>query len=151
MESQEAGFPPFPHSLEIPSGLPHSHGLGCWHISKYKSMRDRSQGLLDLKGVVTEVLGPKCNERSSTLTPSKAWFPYARASARMNVQGGRCGKERPAEILSRLSRLFFLFRGVQRGYFSFQRERSETMKADELLISAVRLHCRCRLCVKMTH
>jgi hypothetical protein len=67
MESQEAGFPPFPHSLEIPSGLPHSHGLGCWHISKYKSMRDRSQGLLDLKGVVTEVLGPKCNERSSTL------------------------------------------------------------------------------------
>src|SRR5579859_3257444 len=22
MESQEAGFPPFPHSLEIPSGLP---------------------------------------------------------------------------------------------------------------------------------
>ena len=69
MESQEAGFPPFPHSLEIPSGLPHSHGLGCWHISKYKSMRDRSQGLLDLKGAVTEVLGPKCNERSSTLTP----------------------------------------------------------------------------------
>jgi hypothetical protein len=28
MESHEAGFPPFPHSLEIPSGLPHSHGLG---------------------------------------------------------------------------------------------------------------------------
>ena len=30
----------------------------------------------------------------------------------------------------------FLFRGVQRGYFSFQRERSEIMKADGLLISA---------------
>ena len=28
MESHEAGFPPFPHSLEIPSGFPHSHGLG---------------------------------------------------------------------------------------------------------------------------
>jgi hypothetical protein len=27
MESHKAGFPPFPHSLEIPSGLPHSHGL----------------------------------------------------------------------------------------------------------------------------
>jgi hypothetical protein len=27
MESHEAGFPPFPHSLEIPSGFPHSHGL----------------------------------------------------------------------------------------------------------------------------
>ena len=27
MESHEAGFPPFPHSLEIPAGFPHSHGL----------------------------------------------------------------------------------------------------------------------------
>jgi hypothetical protein len=33
----------------------------------------------------------------------------------------------------------FLFRGVQRGYFSFQRERSEIMKADELLILAEEL------------
>ncbi len=32
-------------SLEIPSGLPHSHGLDCWHISRCKSMRDRIQGL----------------------------------------------------------------------------------------------------------
>src|SRR6478672_7233730 len=30
MESHEAGFPPFPHSLEIPSGFPHSHGLDDW-------------------------------------------------------------------------------------------------------------------------
>ena len=27
MESHETGFPPFPHSLEIPLGFPHSHGL----------------------------------------------------------------------------------------------------------------------------
>ena len=27
MESPKAGFPPFPHSLEIPSGLPHSHSF----------------------------------------------------------------------------------------------------------------------------
>jgi hypothetical protein len=27
MESHDAAFPPFPHYLEIPSGLPHSHGL----------------------------------------------------------------------------------------------------------------------------
>jgi len=27
MESHKAGFPPFPHSLEIPSGFPHYHGL----------------------------------------------------------------------------------------------------------------------------
>jgi hypothetical protein len=46
----------------------------------------------------------------------------------------------------------FLFRGVQRGYFSFQRERSEIMKVDELLISAKELPwqkpislCRSRL------
>jgi hypothetical protein len=43
------------------------------------------------------------------------------------------------EILSRLSRLSFLFRGVQRRYFSFQRERSEIMKVDEWLISAKEL------------
>src|ERR1700689_4717511 len=30
MESHEAGFPLFPHPLEIPSGLPHSHGLDDW-------------------------------------------------------------------------------------------------------------------------
>jgi hypothetical protein len=28
MESHEAGFPPFPHLLEIPSGFPHSQGFG---------------------------------------------------------------------------------------------------------------------------
>jgi hypothetical protein len=38
----------------------------------------------------------------------------------------------------------FLFRGVQRGYFSFQRERSEIMKADDPLISAKELPCRSR-------
>jgi hypothetical protein len=68
MESQEAGFPPFPHSLEIPSGLPHSHGPDCWHVSRSKSMRNRIQDLLVLKGVVMEVLGPKCNGCSGTLT-----------------------------------------------------------------------------------
>ena len=26
----EAGFPTFPHSLEIPSGFPHFHGLDDW-------------------------------------------------------------------------------------------------------------------------
>ncbi len=27
MEGHDAGFPPFPRSLRIPSGFPHSHGL----------------------------------------------------------------------------------------------------------------------------
>jgi hypothetical protein len=71
MESQEAGLPCFPHSLEIPSGFPHSHGLGCWHISRCKSMRDRSQGLLDLKGLVTDVSGPQRNACPGTLTPQE--------------------------------------------------------------------------------
>jgi hypothetical protein len=30
MESHDAGFPPFPHSLEIPWVFPHSHGLDDW-------------------------------------------------------------------------------------------------------------------------
>ncbi len=32
MESQEAGLPPFPHSLEIPKGFPHSRGLDEWIV-----------------------------------------------------------------------------------------------------------------------
>ena len=47
---------------------------------------------------------------------------------------------------------FFLFRDVQRGYFSFHRERSEIVKADGLLLSAEKLpwrnplsSCRSRL------
>jgi hypothetical protein len=44
----------------------------------------------------------------------------------------------------RLSAEMFLIRGVQRGYFSFQRGCSEIMKADELLISARGLRGRSR-------
>ena len=49
VESQESGFPPFPHSLEIPSGLPHSHGLS-WHFQG-ESKRDRMQGLWTSRGL----------------------------------------------------------------------------------------------------
>ena len=60
---------------------------------------------------------------------------------------------RPAERFSLACLGFsFLFRGVQRGYFSFQSERSEIMKVDEWLISAKELPwqkmislCRSRL------
>ena len=35
MENHKAGFPPFPHPLEIPSGFPHSHGYGDdYHLYK---------------------------------------------------------------------------------------------------------------------
>ena len=66
VESQEAGFPPFPPSLEIPSGLPHSHSLDCWNISDEQERSNARPS--DLKGVVMEVLDPKCNERSGILT-----------------------------------------------------------------------------------
>jgi hypothetical protein len=36
---------------------------------KVQEHERRNPRPFDLKGVVTEVLGPKCNERSSTLTP----------------------------------------------------------------------------------
>ena len=78
MESQEAGLPPFPHSLEIPLGFPHSHGLDCGHVSKVNNKRKARKPDLQpfhRKGLVTDVPGPKCNERSSTLIPQQAWFP----------------------------------------------------------------------------
>jgi hypothetical protein len=31
MEGPDAGFPPFPRSLRIPSEVPHSHGLDDWN------------------------------------------------------------------------------------------------------------------------
>jgi hypothetical protein len=70
MESQEAGFPPFPHSLEIPLGFPHSHGLDCGHVSKVNNKRKARKPDLrpfHRKGPVTDVSGPKCNGCSGTL------------------------------------------------------------------------------------
>jgi hypothetical protein len=40
MESPKAGFPPFPHSLEIPAGLPHFHGLDDEIIGKQRVKRN---------------------------------------------------------------------------------------------------------------
>src|ERR1700733_13978952 len=75
MESQEAGFPPFPHS----------HGLDCGHVSKVNNKRKARKPDLrpfHRKGLVTDVPGPKCNERSSTLIPQQAWFPCIRVKRR---------------------------------------------------------------------
>ena len=52
---------------------------------------------------------------------------------------GVAGRNGPLRFSLACLGFSFLFRGVQRGYFSFQRERSEIMKADELLISAKEL------------
>jgi hypothetical protein len=62
-------------------------------------------------------------------TPKARWWGRA-------TKGLALGKPNLGDTSLACQKLSFLFRGVQRGYFSFQRERSEIMKADELLISA---------------
>jgi hypothetical protein len=49
------------------------------------------------------------------------------------------------DSLSLVKAFLFSLRGVQREHFSFQRKRSESMKADELLISGKGLLARSRL------
>ena len=66
MESHETGFPPFPHSLEIPSGFPHSHGLADW-IDVFSFPFNLNY--CRRKGLVTDVSGPQRNACSGTLTP----------------------------------------------------------------------------------
>src|ERR1700691_129057 len=64
MESHEAGFPPFPHSLEIPSGLPHSHGLDGWiYVLSYPLNSNHRHR----KWLVTDVSGPQRNACPGTL------------------------------------------------------------------------------------
>ena len=105
MESQEAGFPPFPHSLEIPLGFPHSHGLDCGHVSKVNNKRKARKPDLrpfHRKGPVTDVSGPKCNGCCGTLIPQQVWFPCISVKRRdcffwvPASRGGRCppGKAR---------------------------------------------------------
>src|ERR1035438_6436430 len=64
MESHEAGFPPFPHSLEIPSGFPHSHGLDDWIYVFYNPLNSNHR---HRKGLVTDVSGPQRNACPGTL------------------------------------------------------------------------------------
>ena len=66
MESHKAGFPPFPLSLEIPSGFPHYHGLDDgMYVSLFPTDLNHSHR----KGVVTDVSGPQRNACPGTLTP----------------------------------------------------------------------------------
>jgi len=71
MESHEAGFPPFPHSLEIPSGFPHSHGLDDWIYVFWCPLNSNHR---HRKGLVTDVSGPQRNACPGTLTPSMSLF-----------------------------------------------------------------------------
>jgi hypothetical protein len=60
----DAGFPPFPHSLEIPSGFPHSHGLDDWI---YVFSNPLNSNHSHRKGLVTDVSGPQRNACPGTL------------------------------------------------------------------------------------
>src|SRR5271170_5039531 len=71
MESHEAGFPPFPHSLEIPSGFPHSHGLDDWRYMSSRAPSNRMRCCR--KGLVTDVSGPQRNACPGTLTPLRSF------------------------------------------------------------------------------
>jgi competence protein ComEA len=64
MESHDAGFPPFPHSVEIPSGFPHSHGLNDWI---YVFSCPLNSNYRHRKGLVTDVSGPQRNACPGTL------------------------------------------------------------------------------------
>jgi len=83
MESHEAGFPPFPHSLEIPSGFPHSHGLDDWIYVFVPAQLHR-------KGLVTDVSGPQRNACTGTLTSARFGF-LIRVRQHAIFQGRRCG------------------------------------------------------------
>jgi hypothetical protein len=50
-----------------------------------------------------------------------------------SIGEGVAGRNVPLRFSLACQSFSFLFRGVQRGDFSFQRERSEIMKGDELL------------------
>jgi hypothetical protein len=65
MESHNAGFSPFPHSLEIPLGFPHSHGLDD-RICVFSCRLDLNHS--HRKGLVTDVSGPQRNAYPGTLT-----------------------------------------------------------------------------------
>ena len=71
MESHKPGFPAFPHSLEISSGLQQFNGVDGDHTYRKttpEEVRKLQNWALARKGVVADVPGPKCNGCSSTLS-----------------------------------------------------------------------------------
>jgi hypothetical protein len=77
MESHKAGFPPFPHSLEIPAGFPHSHGLDD-ELSIFKQDKTKPK---PPQGAVTDVPGPKRNACPGTLIPQEGLVSASRGDA----------------------------------------------------------------------
>src|SRR3954466_12206995 len=62
MESHKDGFPPFPHPLEIPSGLPHSHSFDDgenMYLDRQTPPKTLDQSHFQRRGVVNHVSGLK--------------------------------------------------------------------------------------------
>lgn len=70
LESPAAGFPPFPHSLEIPAGFPHYHGYGDdYHLSEDRQSppKTRNQSHSHRKRLVNHLPGLKRKGSPGTL------------------------------------------------------------------------------------
>jgi hypothetical protein len=87
MESHEAGFPPFPHSLEIPSGFPHYHGLDD-ESGSLKQGQNSKMKPKPLRGAVTHVFGLFCNACPGTLTYEEGLVSLLGAERRESVAFG---------------------------------------------------------------
>jgi hypothetical protein len=101
MESHEAGFPPFPHSLEIPSGFPHYHGLDD-ESGSLKQGQNSKMKPKPLRGAVTHVFGLFCNACPGTLTYEEGLVSLLGAERRESVafgelRGGRRDGETPRQ------------------------------------------------------
>jgi hypothetical protein len=68
-KAMKHGFPPFPHYLENPFGIPHSHGRDDW-IYVFSCLLNPNRR--HRKGLVTDVSGPQRNACSGTLTPLRS-------------------------------------------------------------------------------
>jgi hypothetical protein len=74
-----------------------------------------------------------CRARGAA-PPREAWFPYLAGAARRQIREGVAGRNVPLRFSLACLGFSFLFRGVQRGYFSFQSWPTHIMK---------QMNCRC--------
>jgi hypothetical protein len=110
--------------------VPPGHQIGCISFCNLRA---------------TFSFAPKMWPIPASITTENPIYHYRSTCWARQIQGRRCGRvQAPLRFSLACLGFSFLFRGVQRGYFSFQRERSEIMKVDELLISAKGLPWRSR-------
>ena len=95
-------IPPFPHSLEIPSGFPHSHGLDdrTYVFSSPLNSNHRHR-----KGLVTDVSVPQRNACPGAFTPWRGLSTLFSAK-RWEYQVGVAGRN---ETVTKLPQAWTLF------------------------------------------